>query len=212
VFGINNVGQVIGFAAGVGSIVWNSGVPTVLATSGGYNSRPLSINDSGQIVGWISTPTEHPTLWNGSGTPIDLGILPGGTYGEAHGINNAGVIVGFTGEGTQLPSATVWNNGAIIDLNTELAASGTGWHLIEADAINNVGQIAGEGWFNGQFLDFLLTPCDTCTPIPPCDLCYPPGSVGGVPEPSTWAMLLLGFAGVGFVAYRRKNKANLEIA
>jgi hypothetical protein len=27
-----------------------------------------------------------------------------------------------------------------------------------------------------------------------------------VPEPSTWAMMLLGFAGIGFMAYRRKNK------
>jgi hypothetical protein len=37
------------------------------------------------------------------------------------------------------------------------------------------------------------------------------GSLSGtitaaVPEPSTWAMMLLGFAGVGFVAYRRKSK------
>jgi hypothetical protein len=30
--------------------------------------------------------------------------------------------------------------------------------------------------------------------------------VSGVPEPSTWAMLLLGFAGLGFIGYRR-NKA-----
>ena len=28
----------------------------------------------------------------------------------------------------------------------------------------------------------------------------------GVPEPSTWAMMVLGFAGVGFMAYRRKSK------
>jgi hypothetical protein len=28
--------------------------------------------------------------------------------------------------------------------------------------------------------------------------------VNAVPEPSTWAMLILGFAGVGFMAYRRK--------
>jgi PEP-CTERM motif len=27
-----------------------------------------------------------------------------------------------------------------------------------------------------------------------------------VPEPSTWAMMILGFAGVGFMAYRRKSK------
>jgi len=33
--------------------------------------------------------------------------------------------------------------------------------------------------------------------------------VAGVPEPSTWAMLLLGFAGVGFMAYRRKAKPAL---
>jgi PEP-CTERM motif-containing protein len=37
-------------------------------------------------------------------------------------------------------------------------------------------------------------------------------SVGGVPEPSTWAMLLLGFAGVGFMAYRRNSKPALSAA
>jgi hypothetical protein len=30
-----------------------------------------------------------------------------------------------------------------------------------------------------------------------------------VPEPSTWAMMILGFAGVGFMAYRRKAKPSL---
>jgi hypothetical protein len=36
--------------------------------------------------------------------------------------------------------------------------------------------------------------------------------VSGVPEPSTWAMMLLGFAGVGFMAYRRKSKPALMAA
>jgi hypothetical protein len=31
-------------------------------------------------------------------------------------------------------------------------------------------------------------------------------TVSAVPEPSTWAMMILGFAGVGFMAYRRKSK------
>jgi len=30
-------------------------------------------------------------------------------------------------------------------------------------------------------------------------------SVAAIPEPGTWAMMLLGFAGVGFMAYRRRN-------
>jgi PEP-CTERM motif len=33
-----------------------------------------------------------------------------------------------------------------------------------------------------------------------------------VPEPSTWAMLLIGFAGIGFMAYRRKSKPALMAA
>jgi hypothetical protein len=36
---------------------------------------------------------------------------------------------------------------------------------------------------------------------------------GAVPEPSTWAMMILGFAGVGFMAYRRKqNGSALHLA
>jgi hypothetical protein len=33
-----------------------------------------------------------------------------------------------------------------------------------------------------------------------------------VPEPSTWAMMILGFGGVGFMAYRRKSKPALLAA
>ena len=32
-----------------------------------------------------------------------------------------------------------------------------------------------------------------------------------VPEPSTWAMMILGFAGIGFLAYRRKGQQNLRL-
>jgi hypothetical protein len=32
-----------------------------------------------------------------------------------------------------------------------------------------------------------------------------PGQVAAVPEPATWAMMILGFFGVGFMAYRRKQ-------
>jgi hypothetical protein len=38
-------------------------------------------------------------------------------------------------------------------------------------------------------------------------------TIGGVPEPSTWAMMILGFAGVGFMTYRRRNQsAALRVA
>ncbi len=35
-------------------------------------------------------------------------------------------------------------------------------------------------------------------------------SVAAVPEASTWAMMILGFAGIGLTAYRRKNNSSLR--
>jgi PEP-CTERM motif len=40
----------------------------------------------------------------------------------------------------------------------------------------------------------------------------PVSAVTAVPEPSTWAMMILGFVGVGFMAYRRKSKPNVPSA
>lgn len=38
------------------------------------------------------------------------------------------------------------------------------------------------------------------------------GLTAAVPEPSTWAMMILGFLGVGFMAYRRNEKRNFRFA
>jgi hypothetical protein len=38
------------------------------------------------------------------------------------------------------------------------------------------------------------------------------GAVAPVPEASTWAMMILGFFGLGFVAYRRKNQTAFNAA
>ncbi len=43
---------------------------------------------------------------------------------------------------------------------------------------------------NGHFSEVTVTPI-----------------TAAVPEPSTWAMMVLGFAGLGFLAHRRKNRA-----
>jgi hypothetical protein len=39
-----------------------------------------------------------------------------------------------------------------------------------------------------------------------------PSAASAVPEPFTWAMMILGFAGVGFMAYRRKNRTTFRFA
>jgi hypothetical protein len=39
-----------------------------------------------------------------------------------------------------------------------------------------------------------------------------PGLTTDVPEPATWAMMILGFCGVGFMAYRRNSKPAFRLA
>lgn len=55
-------------------------------------------------------------------------------------------------------------------------------------------------------------PCDDNILLVSIDGTTPPFGVNpGVPETSTWAMMILGFSGVGFVAYRRRTKVAFRI-
>ena len=64
------------------------------------------------------------------------------------------------------------------------------------------------------YADFGNTAKFTFDPLP-AGVSYTSASgdfLTAVPEPSTWAMMVLGFAGVGFIAYRRKSKPALLAA
>ena len=55
---------------------------------------------------------------------------------------------------------------AMVDLNALLPAD-SGWVLLSANAINDAGQIAGEGIFGGEVRAFLLTPAVATDTTPP---------------------------------------------
>jgi hypothetical protein len=74
------------------------------------------------------------------------------------------------------------------------------------------------GWesaaaFNGPFSSSATELYSTSDPLAQSFVTpLGPNLTTGVPEPSTWAMILLGFAGVGFMAYRRKSKPSFRVA
>jgi probable HAF family extracellular repeat protein len=118
---------------------------------GNVGSVASAINDWGQIAGYGVGPLHHAFIYS-HGAYVDIGTLPGGTYSEAYGINNFGHVVGMC-DG----HACLYDGKTMVDLNT-LIPAGAPWTLTAANAINDFGQITGQGQFNGNSQAFLLTP------------------------------------------------------
>jgi hypothetical protein len=71
----------------------------------------------------------------------------------------------------------------------------------------------GDGFSINSFFDvFVELSFDSNPPLTASrgPLRFTTTSVGAVPEPATWAMMLLGFLGIGFLACR--NKSTLRLA
>ncbi len=64
------------------------------------------------------------------------------------------------------------------------------------------------GCANGVEFTELFAPGDTMLNLVVDNV----GVAPAIPEPSTWAMMILGFAGVGFVGYRRAKKGRAMLA
>jgi probable HAF family extracellular repeat protein len=185
-FAINDRGQVAGVFGpkdGVNHpfLYTNGQVIDLGLVSPGLNfdTKATAINNHGQVVGGALRGLANAFLYNGSKV-IDLGTL-GGSWSTAQGINNFGQVVGMSA--LQAPPgdmnglhAFLYQNGSMLDLNA-LIHLNTGWVLRSANAINDSGQIVGEGVHDGVGSAFLLTP--------------------EVPEPSFLALIVLGAAMIG---------------
>ncbi len=199
---VNTQGDAVGYQQSASqsetrAVVWISGAAIDL---GMPNAYALTINDLG-IVSGIRVEESSGIfsffLWEG-GQVIDVFSTRGG---RPYDSNNLGGIVGtISGVGTQ--SAFLWDAGAgLLDLNDQIDSL-LGWDLIEAYAINDLGQIVGRGTNPlGIAQGFLLTPTgEPFAPLPDA-----PGDL--VPEPASVVLVTAALVALAVTRSRRlKNR------
>lgn len=189
-------------------------ITTMISTHPTKASVVLNIVESGaNVVATASGSVDLAGLTNAGGTAFNAAVRPSTAWlllnaypTVTQGISYSGVSGPTSlGSGNAFVSATTGSGDAFGLFGSSLLLSNTyvsGTQLQVSDTWSNttlaaLGLSAGVyvyTWGTGAHSDSLTI------------------NVGSVPEPSTWAMMILGFCGLGFMAYRRKSKPNLIVA
>jgi hypothetical protein len=166
------------------------------------SSITFSGTNTGVYAGSTSTAASPLTLGNTLSNSLQeyFAIQPGGT-----------VTINFSAAQTSLDllwgtvdTPTGYNvitNGSQSITGAEIASAGGS---LTSGATNTAVELSGLNSFTSISFQ------DTIANNPAFEFLV--GEPSAVPEPSTWAMMILGFAGIGFMAYRRKSKPALMAA
>jgi hypothetical protein len=184
-------GQIAGFVTGAPGFTSPifTGINNLLVAKFGpnFNSQATGVNDGGWIVGFY-----QPTSTTFNGFLDESGVISaitapfaGTTSTQALGVNDLGWIVGdYTlADGDMFGFL---DRGGVFTTIDPFGST-----AVTANGINDLGQVVGFYTdANGNTIGFETT----------------------IPEPSTWAMMLLGFAGIGFLGYRKARMRTLAAA
>ena len=175
-YGINDNGWVTGQSDGFNAFLYRDGVGmTYLGPGVGR-----AINAQGTVAGDNGVGFGQATLYRDGQTQL-LGHL-GGNGSLAFGINSSEQVVGTSLDGENRFRAFIWSEqSGMVNLNDWIDPN-SGWILGDANAVNDAGQIVGLGLLNGKQTAYLLNP---------------------IPEPGTWALLILGGSTLWFLRRRK---------
>jgi probable HAF family extracellular repeat protein len=163
---INNGGVIMAFSGNSreSTLLYNvhdASVARIASVPGGpaypYSMASVDINNAAEVVG--NSGYGRPYVYR-QGVVADIAAVINGDVTSLAGINDHGDIVGTMQAGG---GGTVFfwqaSTGSLVDLNTVAGVRDAGWRLQNVKAVNNAGQIIGQGINgSGQQRAFLLTP------------------------------------------------------
>jgi hypothetical protein len=178
----------------VGTTNWFQGNGGIFKAQAGADDSYLASNflagqAGGTVSNWLITP-QFSTAAAGTVSfwvqAVDEGYADALSYGFSTGGSN-------TADFNMSPATVITPQGEWLRIDVIFSASDPGSVARFAIEHNN------SSWDDADYIgvDTLRITTDVA---------------GAVPEPSTWAMMILGFAGVGFMAYLRKSKPVLMAA
>ena len=191
--GYNDHGAVAGYTA-AGGFISQGGVITTINPPTSTSTVINAINNGGEAVGQFDPAVPVNPLVNQEAFLYENGVYttllpPNATFVEATGINDLGEVVGYFNEAPITGSDGIevtptlgftYYNGVYDELGVP------GEVETELFAINDSSRVVGYfGDEMGNASGFVAT---------------------AVPELSTWAMIVVGFAGLGFAGRRRSRR------
>jgi hypothetical protein len=195
-----------------------SGTPILALGSGlGANGLPIAtggvsdIGPGGQLT-WWSPALNSAVMSTGSGTvtlPFSGNMFPPNSTGTSDSAAfETAILLGTFNGGTGGASVNFTvgsDDDSFVYLNGVLIGENPGIHGVtdvQFDGTDIAGTNTLEIFYADREASGAFLSVDASVPL-----------TGAVPEPSTWAMMILGFCGIGFMAYRRKpNGASFRIA
>jgi probable HAF family extracellular repeat protein len=118
--GINDAGEFVGtYGEPASAFLYSNGAFTTIGPGIAY-----AINNAGQVTGTLAFGgvNTYAFLYT-SGTPTNLGALPGGTTSTGFAINSTGQVVGASGVSSGAGTHGFFYSGAMIDLNSLISAT-----------------------------------------------------------------------------------------
>jgi hypothetical protein len=152
-------------------------------------------------AGWISASGSMLNIRNDSA--ISMLLIDRGYSTQAQGVDlQLGLNETVGTIGVPLTSATWSVTDELFTVSTNQIYTVTLYTYVSANVY------FGHNASISSFVDPTFTIDPRTFDIGELDLIFS-SNIGAVPEPSTWAMMILGFAGVGLTAYRRRKSAML---